>query len=102
MTEVTVKRICNPGRKNCQRPELVQRIDELEDENRIFRQTESVDDSVWDMLLEQVRQHQAQINAMKELPDKWRSEIIQNPTYTGTARNRRTKECAGELDNITG
>ena len=45
---------------------------------------------------------EAQINAMKELPDKWRSEIIQNPTYTGTARNRRTKECAGELDNITG
>ena len=51
---------------------------------------------------EYITELEAQIKAVKALPDKWRSEIIQNPTYTGIARNRRTKECAGELDNITG
>jgi hypothetical protein len=30
MSEVTIKRICNPGWKNCERPELRERIAELE------------------------------------------------------------------------
>jgi hypothetical protein len=32
MSEVTIKRICNPGWKNCERPLLMRRITELEAE----------------------------------------------------------------------
>ena len=44
---------------------LVDRIEELEAENRIFRSTESVDDSVWDALLEQIRQHHDRIEELE-------------------------------------
>ena len=43
------------------------RITELEAENKIFRSTESVDDSVWDALLEQVRQFQAKLDAVQTI-----------------------------------
>lgn len=39
---------------------------ELEAENRIFRSTESVDDSVWDALLEQVRTYQEKLDKVRE------------------------------------
>jgi hypothetical protein len=45
---------------------LQERIVELEAENRIFRSTESVDDSVWDALLEQVRTFQAKLDRVCE------------------------------------
>jgi hypothetical protein len=44
---------------------LEDRIAELEAENRIFRSTESVDDSVWDALLEQVRTFQAKLDRVR-------------------------------------
>ena len=39
------------------------RIKELVSENKIFRATESVDDTVWDALLEQVRQRDDRLGA---------------------------------------
>lgn len=45
--------------------QAAQRIEELEAENRIFRSTESVDDSVWDALLEQIRQHHDRIEELE-------------------------------------
>jgi hypothetical protein len=46
------------------------RIAELEAQNRIFRSTESVDDSVWNALLEQVRQLQFQLAAAEAKYDQ--------------------------------
>ena len=39
--------------------------EELEAQNRIFRNTESVDDSVWDALLEQVRTYQEKLDRVQ-------------------------------------
>jgi hypothetical protein len=64
------------------------RIAQLEAQNRIFRSTESVDDSVWDALLEQVRNSQDQLAAVRALPDKWRDED----------KYRDKHEAADELD----
>ncbi len=46
---------------------LRKKVEELEAENRVFRNTESVDDSVWDALLEQVYKFQAKLQRIGEL-----------------------------------
>jgi len=43
--------------------ELQSRIEELESENKLFRSTESVSDSVWDGLLAEIRGMQSRIEA---------------------------------------
>ena len=65
LTECLDEQWDDPNKRKELRKAVFQRIEELEAENRIFRQTESVDDSVWDALLEQVRQHQATIERAK-------------------------------------
>ena len=54
---------------------------ELEAENRIFRSTESVDDSVWDALLEQVRVLQVKLDRVRGLPEKWRDDECRHGEY---------------------
>ena len=46
------------------------KVAELQAQNRIFRSTESVDDSVWNALLEQVRQLQFQLAAAEAKYDQ--------------------------------
>ena len=55
---------------------LNERIAELKAENKIFRSTESVDDSVWDALLEQVRQFQAKLGAVKNCISRNINEVM--------------------------
>lgn len=61
----------NCGSKECCGAEMGPRIEELEAENRIFRNTESVDDSVWNALLEQVRQFQCKYEALVKACDDY-------------------------------
>ena len=71
--------------------ELEDRIEKLESENRIFRSTELVDDTVWDALLEQVRQSKAQlentINRAMENQDKLQAQL------------EKVRECCRETSN---
>jgi FtsZ-binding cell division protein ZapB len=50
--------------------ELQSRIEELESENKLFRSTESVSDSVWDGLLAEIRGMQSRIEAGLKLADE--------------------------------
>ena len=60
---------------------LEDRIAELEAQNRIFRNTESVDDSVWDALLEQVRTYQEKLDRVRGLLEKWRDDECRHGEY---------------------
>ena len=102
---------------------LSQVIAELEAENRIFRSTESVDDSVWDALLEQVRTYQAKLDVFDEmdemlriclkanvsmaekldrvrgLPEKWRED---EDACAAWEHWRNGADCADELQSALG
>ena len=67
-----------------------ERIAELEAQNRIFRNTESVDDSVWDALLEQVRVLQAKLDVFDEMDEMLRICLKANVSM------------AEELDRVRG
>ena len=73
------------------------KVAELEAENRIFRSTESVDDSVWDALLEQVRVLQVKLDRVRGLPEKWR-----DISYKTTDAYTNLHGCADELESTLG
>lgn len=58
------------------RKQMNKRIEKLEAENRIFRATESVDDTVWDALLEQIRSHQSRIEKLEAENERLREERL--------------------------
>jgi hypothetical protein len=79
--------------------DIANHIAELEAENRIFRSTESVDDSVWDALLEQVRVLQVKLDRVRWLPEKWRED---EDACAAWEHWRNGADCANELESALG
>ena len=73
------------------------RTAELEAENRIFRNSESVGDSVWDGMLKAIMELQAKLDRVRGLPEKWR-----DISYKTTDAYTNLHGCADELESTLG